>query len=80
VTGVHDIDDQVADHLLRAARASALLGAEVVFVGIGPSAAQALVQLGVDLGGVTTLANLQSGIEHALRVRGLAIGRRRRAD
>jgi rsbT co-antagonist protein RsbR len=76
VTGVPAVDAEVAGHLLRAARASELLGARVVFVGIGPETARAMVDAGADLGGVMTLTNLEAGIAVALRARGLAIRRR----
>lgn len=76
ITGVPVVDTEVAGHLIRAARAANLLGAKAIFVGIRPAIAQALVQLGADLGGLTTLANLQAGIEHALHLQGLAIGPR----
>lgn len=66
VTGVRVVDTQVADALMRAARAARLLGAEVVLTGIGPSVAMSLIQLGVNLGGVLTLGTLQSGIAYAL--------------
>lgn len=69
VTGVRTIDTQVAEALLRAARAVRLLGAEAVLTGIGPEVAQTLVALGVDLRGVSTLASLRAGIEHARRRR-----------
>jgi rsbT co-antagonist protein RsbR len=76
ITGVEVVDTEVAHHLLRASRASELLGAKVIFVGLSPATAQALVHLGVDLSGLTTLANLEAGLEHALRAQGLAIGLR----
>ncbi|WP_441293089.1 STAS domain-containing protein [Sorangium sp. KYC3313] len=60
VTGVPMVDTGVADHLLRAVRAAALLGAEVVLVGIAPTVAQIIVQLGVDLSGVTPRGDLQA--------------------
>ncbi|EYF07700.1 PAS domain-containing protein [Chondromyces apiculatus] len=66
VTGVRTMDETVAEALLRAARAAQLLGAEVVLTGLGPGIAQALVALGVDFGGITTLRSLQEGIRHAL--------------
>ncbi|AKT41361.1 PAS domain-containing protein [Chondromyces crocatus] len=69
VTGVRTMDEQVATALLRTARAAQLLGAEVVLTGLGPGVAQALVSLGVDFGGITTLRSLQAGIHHALRRR-----------
>jgi rsbT co-antagonist protein RsbR len=67
VTGVHAMDADVATMLVGTARAARLLGTEVVLTGISPSIALALVQLGVDLTGVTTMGTLASGISFALR-------------
>jgi len=69
VTGVRTIDTRVAEALARAAGAVRLLGAEAILTGIGPEVATTLVGLGVDLGGVRTLASLRAGIEHARRRR-----------
>jgi rsbT co-antagonist protein RsbR len=69
ITGVKVIDSQVADALIRTARAASLLGSEVIITGIGPEVAQTLVQLGVDLGSIVTRSNLQSGIVYALQKR-----------
>jgi rsbT co-antagonist protein RsbR len=72
VTGVNTVDMHVAEVLVRAARAAKLLGAEVIMTGIRPAVAQALVDLGADLGGVMTLASLQDGIAYAVRGKGRA--------
>jgi rsbT co-antagonist protein RsbR len=66
ITGVQVVDTQVANALLRAAQAVKLLGARVVLTGIRPEIAQTLVGLGLDMGGITTRATLQSGIAFAL--------------
>lgn len=68
VTGLKVVDTQVADALLRAARAARLLGAEVMLTGIQPQIAQVLVQLGVDMNGLTTKSTLQAGVAAALRL------------
>lgn len=65
VTGVTVIDTQVADTLVRAARAVGLLGAKVILTGVRPEVAQTLITLGVDLTGIITCATLQSGIARA---------------
>jgi len=67
VTGVPEADAGVADALLRAARAVRLLGARVILTGICPAIAQTLVQMGVGLEGLVTLATLEAGIAHAMR-------------
>ena len=66
VTGLKVVDTQVADALLRAARAARLLGAEVMLTGVQPQIAQVLVQLGVDMKGLTTKSTLQAGVAAAL--------------
>jgi rsbT co-antagonist protein RsbR len=71
ITGVKVVDIQVADGLIRTARAASLLGSEVIITGIGPEVAQTLVQLGVDLGSIVTRSTLQNGIEYALQTRKL---------
>jgi rsbT co-antagonist protein RsbR len=73
ITGVAMVDTSVANHLMQTSRAASLLGSQVVLVGISAEVAQTLVQLGLDLGRLVTLSNLQSGIEYALAQQGLAI-------
>jgi rsbT co-antagonist protein RsbR len=67
ITGVAVVDTQVADALLRAARAVRLLGAEVILTGIRPDVAQTLVSLGTNLEGIVTRGTLQSGIAFAMQ-------------
>lgn len=73
VTGILTIDTSVANHLMQTARAAALLGSQVILVGISAEIAQTLVQMNVDLGTLVTLSDLQSGVEFALDRLGLAI-------
>jgi rsbT co-antagonist protein RsbR len=73
ITGVPIIDTRTANHLLMTTRAANLLGSEIVLVGVGAEIAQTIVHLGVELHGLVTLANLQSGIAYALKRMGLGI-------
>lgn len=73
VTGVALIDTGVANHIIQVTQAARLLGANCMLVGIKPEVAHTLVQLGVDLSGIITRSNLQSGVAFALRQRGLQI-------
>ncbi|MBC8160019.1 MAG: substrate-binding domain-containing protein [Roseiflexaceae bacterium] len=66
ITGVSVVDTNVAHHIVQAAQSAQLLGAEVVLVGITPAVAQTVVQLGVQLSGMTTRADLASGFTYAL--------------
>jgi rsbT co-antagonist protein RsbR len=70
ITGVKIVDAQVASALIRAAHAVRLLGAQVILTGIRAEVAQTLVQIGTELGDLTTRSTLQSGIAHAVRVLG----------
>lgn len=63
VTGVSSIDSQVADMLVAMATAARLLGTEAILTGLQPAVARALVEIGVDLGGLQTMQTLQSAIE-----------------
>jgi rsbT co-antagonist protein RsbR len=67
ITGVPVVDTQVAQALVSAARAVRLLGAQVMLTGIQPRIAQTLVQLGIDLSGISTRGSLQAGIITALK-------------
>jgi len=76
ITGVPVVDTHVAGTLLQVAQAARLLGCQVVLVGIRPEVAHTLVTLGVDLrqwAGMVTRANLQSGVEYALRATGRSL-------
>jgi rsbT co-antagonist protein RsbR len=66
ITGVQIIDTQVANALISAARATKLLGAQVVLTGIQSQIAQTLVHLGVDLSDIVTRSTLQAGIAYAM--------------
>jgi len=70
ITGVPDVDSRVANHLLQTVDASGLMGASVVITGLSPEIAQTLVALGIDLGRLTAIGDLQGGIEEADRLLG----------
>jgi rsbT co-antagonist protein RsbR len=54
ITGLELIDTAVASHLIQTTRAASLLGTDCVLVGIAPSVARTLVQIGIDFGALTT--------------------------
>jgi rsbT co-antagonist protein RsbR len=66
ITGVPMVDTAIANHLVQAAHAVSLLGAQCVLVGISPEVAQTVVQLGVDLSRLVTRGDLQAGIAYAM--------------
>lgn len=73
ITGVSVVDTSVANHLIMTAQAVNLLGSRVIFTGISSTIAQTIIQLGVNLGDVVTLNNLQAGMLFALQQLGLGI-------
>jgi rsbT co-antagonist protein RsbR len=68
ITGVATIDLTVATHLVEAVEASRLMGASAILTGLSPRIAQTLVDLGVDLGMMKTVGDLQGGLEEAERL------------
>ncbi len=73
VTGVLTVDTAVANHLIQTAQACKLLGATLIITGISKDIALTLVQLGVELGEITTKVDLRSGIEEAHQMLGMQL-------
>ncbi len=65
LTGVPAVDSAVANHLLMAAKAARLLGATAIITGLSTVNAETLARLGVDLGEVITLSDLETAIAEA---------------
>src|SRR3954452_400008 len=75
ITGVPDVDEAVADSLVRNVDASRLMGADVIITGLSSKIAQTLVTIGVDLNKMHTVGDLQGGIEEAERRLGFKVWR-----
>jgi rsbT co-antagonist protein RsbR len=73
LTGVPAVDSSIANHLVQTVEASRLLGATVIVTGLSPAIAQTLVNIGVDLGKMNTVGDLQGGIEQAERLLGYRV-------
>ena len=71
ITGVATIDVGVANHLVHTVEASRLMGASAIITGLSSKIAQTLVDLGVDLGMMKTVGDLQGGLEEAERLIGI---------
>jgi rsbT co-antagonist protein RsbR len=67
ITGVEIVDTRTADYLLKVVRAAGLLGARCVLTGLSPAVAQTLVEIGADLGEVTTLRSIKDGLRECLQ-------------
>jgi rsbT co-antagonist protein RsbR len=68
ITGVPTVDTQVANYLIKTVTAVRLLGSTCIVTGVGPSIAQTIVHLGIDLAGVTTRNQLSDGIRLAFEM------------
>ncbi|MBA3399579.1 MAG: STAS domain-containing protein [Acidimicrobiia bacterium] len=75
ITGVADLDEPVANHLVNTVDASRLMGASVIITGLSSEIAQTLVTIGVDLNKMNTIGDLQGGIEEAERLLGFKVSK-----
>jgi len=75
ITGVADVDEPVANHLVKTVDASRLMGASVIITGLSSEIAQTLVMIGVDLSKMHTIGDLQGGIEEAERLLGFKVSK-----
>ncbi|MFL6136328.1 MAG: STAS domain-containing protein [Frankiaceae bacterium] len=75
ITGVPDVDADVANHLVQTVDASRLMGASVIITGLSSEIAQTLVTIGVDLSKMNTIGDLQGGLEEAERLLGFKVTR-----
>jgi rsbT co-antagonist protein RsbR len=80
ITGVAAVDSKVANHLIQTVAASRLMGATVIVTGLSADVAQALVALGVDLGTLNTVGDLQGGLELAEYKLGYRVSRQPDTD
>lgn len=67
ITGVPVVDSEVANRLLRSLKAAKVMGAESILTGLSPQISYTMVNLGIDLSGVTTRASLRDGLELAFK-------------
>ncbi|AXI08040.1 RsbR protein [Oceanobacillus zhaokaii] len=68
ITGVPVVDTMVAHHIIQAAEAVRLVGANCILVGIRPEIAQTIVNLGIDLTNLPTKSSLKKGFISALEI------------
>lgn len=73
ISGIPVVDTLVARHLITAASAVRLMGAECIITGVRAKIAQTLVQLGVDLGGFMTRTTMADGLRAAMEITGLKL-------
>lgn len=67
ITGLRQVDEGAAHHLLRTISAARLLGARCAVVGVSPEVARTMVLLDMPLAGIDTYGTLRDGLRAALR-------------
>lgn len=73
IQGVAAVDTAVANHLIKIAKATKLMGCNCIISGISPAVAESLVQLGIDLGDVATNSTLQDSLSDAFSIMNLGV-------
>ncbi|MDC7224306.1 MAG: STAS domain-containing protein [Spirochaetales bacterium] len=76
IQGVAAMDTAVANHLIKIAKATRLMGCTCIISGISPAVAQTLVQLGIDLGSIMTNTSLQEALADAFRLQNLDVSQK----
>lgn len=76
IQGVAAVDTAVANHLIKIAKATKLMGCSCIISGISPAVAETLVQLGVELGDIATNSTLQDALSDAFRMMNLVVSER----
>lgn len=66
LTGIEQIDEAIAQRLLRLAQAVGLMGAQCLLTGMRAGAARLLASLGTDLATLRSVPSLREGLKHCL--------------
>ena len=73
IQGVAAVDTAVANHLIKIAKATRLMGCRCIISGISPAVAETLVQLGIELGDVATNSTLQDALFDAFKLMNMEV-------
>ncbi|AFZ26165.1 anti-anti-sigma regulatory factor (antagonist of anti-sigma factor) [Cylindrospermum stagnale PCC 7417] len=73
ISGVAVVDTAVANHLIKIAKATRLMGCESTLSGISPAIAETIIELGIDTGTLKTTATMMDALEGAFQRLGLRI-------
>lgn len=65
ISGVAAMDTAVANHLIKMTKAARLMGCTCIISGVSPAIASTVVELGIDVGTISTRANLKDALSLA---------------
>lgn len=68
IAGVDIVDTAIANHIIKMIQAIQLMGCSCILSGVSPTIAQTVVQLGIDLSGITTKSVLKDAVEAAYAI------------
>lgn len=80
ISGVAVVDTAVANHLLKITRATRLMGCECIISGLSPAIAQTIVELGIEVGSIRTVATLKDALRLAFQDSGVQLRQMETAD
>ena len=63
ITGIDVMDTSTVDHFIRMAKSIRMLGAKCMLTGMSPPIAQTMVNMGIDLRGLTTCRTLRDALQ-----------------
>ena len=73
IIGVAAVDSAVANHIIKIKNATQLMGCRCIISGMSSGVAQAIVNLGIELGDIQTRATLKDALELAFNFSGYEI-------
>ena len=73
ISGVAVVDTAVANHFIKITRATRMMGCECSISGVSPSIAQTIVELGIDVGSVRTVATMRDALISAFQEVGVRV-------
>ena len=73
IQGVAAVDTAVANHLIKIAKATKLMGCRCIISGISPAVAETIVKLGIDLGEIATNSTLQDALFDAFSLMNMVV-------
>jgi anti-anti-sigma regulatory factor len=76
LTGVDTVDTWAADHFFKIVRAVELLGARCIISGIKATVAQTMVEFGIDISRIVTMATLEDALKSCLHGMGVSFSQR----
>lgn len=73
ISGVAVVDTAVANHIIKITKASKLMGCNCTVSGVSPAIAQTIVELGIDVGTMSTTSTLRDALDLAFSTVGVCI-------